>query len=353
MEPVVPELPPPIVSVVIPVYRSERFVADTIRSVLAQTLADFELIVVDDGSPDRSIAICKAFTDPRIRYVHQGNGGLAAARNAGIRAARARYIAFLDSDDLWHPEKLARHAAHLDARPEVGLSYGYSVFIDELGERLGGYQMLGKERTRPVDCFVANPIGNGSNAVLRCAVFNGIRSPGGGPATPEGCLFDEELRQAEDFELWMRIGLQTSWKIECIPWPLTLYRVHAGSLSSNVTLQYKYHLRAIAKVAEYAPDLVSKYRAAGESNLFWYLARNLVIQGKVSQARRMAARALRKCPMRVGMYKALLLVYLVLTWMLPIDAHSTLLRSGQRIYGRCQEWLIKRRQRRVLREGIR
>ena len=160
----------PVVSVVVPVFRSERFVADTIRSVLAQTLGDFELIVVDDGSPDRSIAICRTFSDPRIRYEHQANRGLAAARNAGIRSARGRFVAFLDSDDLWAPGKLAHHVAHLESRPEVGVSYGYSMFIDENGERMGSYQVLGKELTGPVDCFVANPIGNGSNAVVRAEV---------------------------------------------------------------------------------------------------------------------------------------------------------------------------------------
>lgn len=345
----------PIVSVVVPVFRSERFIAATIRSILAQTLRDFEIIVVDDGSPDRSIAICKTFTDPRIRYVHQPNRGLAAARNAGIRHARGRFVAFLDSDDLWAPGKLAHHVAHLESRPDVGVSYGISAFIDENGDRLGGYQMLGKELTGPVDCFVANPIGNGSNAMLRAEVFTEDRWRDG-HLTHERppswrCLFDEELRQAEDFELWLRIALLTSWRIACTPWAFTFYRVHASSLSSDVELQNRFHLRAIAKVAAYAPELVSRYRATGESNMFWYLARNLIFQGKLAEARDMVKRALGRKPTNLKFYQVLMSLYLGLCRVLPAKSHPGLLRWGQRLYGSCQERVIARRQRQAMSAG--
>ncbi|MEO8484799.1 MAG: glycosyltransferase [Betaproteobacteria bacterium] len=339
---------PPVVSVVVPVFRSERFVAATIRSVLAQTLRTFELIVVDDGSPDRSIEICRTFADPRIRYVHQPNRGLAAARNAGIRHARGRYIALLDSDDLWAPEKLAHQVAHLESLPEVGVSFGYSMFIDENGDRLGGYQMLGKELTRAADCFVANPIGNGSNAMLRAEVFTEERWRDGVRPAAWGCLFDEELRQAEDFELWLRIALLTRWRIACTPWVLTLYRVHPSSLSADVSAQSRFHRRAIEKVAAYAPRLVTRYRATGESNMFWYFARNHLLQGKLSDARRMVVRALGRKPANVSVYQALILVYLALCSVLPAGSHPGLLRWGQRVYGRYQERVIRRRQQRAM-----
>lgn len=337
----------PAVSVVVPVFQSERYVADTLRSVLAQTLTDFEVIVVDDGSPDRSLAICRGFSDPRIRYVHQANGGLAAARNAGIRVAGAPYVAFLDSDDLWEPEKLAHHVAHLDARPDVGVSYSFSAFVDEEGRRLGSYQMLGKQVTVARDCFVLNPIGNGSNAVVRAAVLRGERRLPGAPREPADCLFDEELRQAEDYELWVRIALQTSWRIACTPWPLTLYRLHTAGLSSDTARQRAYHLRAIEKIAVYAPGLVDRHRSRAESNLHWYLARNLLVQGRAPEARREMATALRKSPANLRLYHALLVAYLALAGMLPPAAHGRLMRAGQRIYGCCQLWLIRRRQRRA------
>jgi len=112
----------PLVSVVIPAFNAVRFLTGSIPSVLAQTWTDFELIVVDDGSTDATAACVQAFDDPRIRLVSQTNRGLAGARNGGIREARGTYIAFLDADDLWHPEKLARHVAHLQSQPGVGVS---------------------------------------------------------------------------------------------------------------------------------------------------------------------------------------------------------------------------------------
>lgn len=335
----------PLVTVVVPVYRSERYVADTIRSVLDQTLQDFEIVVVDDGSPDRSVEVCRGLGEPRLRFVHQPNRGLASARNAGIRAARGRYIAFLDSDDLWAPDKLARQVAHLDACPEVGVSYGYSMFIDEHGTPLGGYQMLGRARTEAADCLAANPIGNGSNAMLRAEVFAGTRWRDGVRPPPHGCLFDEELRQAEDFELWLRIALLTRWRIACTPWVLTRYRQHPGSLSADVEEQHRFHQRAIDKVAAYAPALVARHRARSEANLHWYLARNLILQGDLGEARRRVRSALVRRPAGMTLYQALILVYLGLCRVVPAAVHPRLLRWGQRTYGRAQAMTIRRRQR--------
>jgi glycosyltransferase involved in cell wall biosynthesis len=87
-----------------PVYNVERYVAQAVQSVLAQTYGDFELLIVDDGGQDRSVAICAGFDDPRIRILPQTNRGLAGARNTGILAARGQYVAFLDPDDRWLPE---------------------------------------------------------------------------------------------------------------------------------------------------------------------------------------------------------------------------------------------------------
>src|SRR5438132_1599837 len=113
---------PLCVSVVIPVYNGERYLADAIQSVRDQTYQNFEVIVVDDGSTDGSADVAQRFGEA-IRYVHQANGGVCKARNAGIAAARGAYIAFLDQDDLWLPDKLAAQVTYLDSHPEVGAVY--------------------------------------------------------------------------------------------------------------------------------------------------------------------------------------------------------------------------------------
>jgi glycosyltransferase involved in cell wall biosynthesis len=104
--------------------------------VLCQTLEEIELIIVDDGSQDDSIAICRAFNDPRIRIVTQRNRGLAAARNTGIAAARGQFIAFLDSDDRWDRTKLLLHVIHLRGNDHIDVSYSGSRLIDAHGHPL-------------------------------------------------------------------------------------------------------------------------------------------------------------------------------------------------------------------------
>ena len=124
----------PLVTVVIPAYNAQRWIEGTLASAVAQTYRNIEIVVVDDGSTDQTAVIVgqAARTDGRIRLLRQQNGGAPAARNHGIREARGTLIAPLDADDLWHPEKLARQVAKMQAStPEVGLVYCWTVEIDE------------------------------------------------------------------------------------------------------------------------------------------------------------------------------------------------------------------------------
>src|SRR5512145_2950370 len=114
----------PLVSVVIPSYNQAEFLADAIQSVLHQTYQNFEIIVVNDASPDNTDEVMKQFTDPRIKYiVHEKNQRLPATRNTGMNASQGEIIALLDADDLFHPEKLEAHVNFLKEHPEVGVSY--------------------------------------------------------------------------------------------------------------------------------------------------------------------------------------------------------------------------------------
>src|SRR5258708_4888702 len=114
----------PIMSIIIPVYNGERFITAAMESVQAQTLADWELIVVDDGSTDATpIILAEAAVDERRRVVRQDNAGLAAARNWGLAEATAPYVAFLDADDRWHPSYLAEMCAALDKAPRAPAAF--------------------------------------------------------------------------------------------------------------------------------------------------------------------------------------------------------------------------------------
>jgi glycosyltransferase involved in cell wall biosynthesis len=269
------------VSVIIPVYKAEKFVAETLRSLLAQTYENFEAIIVDDGSPDRSIEVCRQFHDPRIRIIQQVNQGLPGARNTGIRHAKGDYIAFLDADDLWLPDKLEKHVRHLNQSPQVGVSFSYSAFINEKSKYTGLYQVPRRIKgITPAYVLCRNPVGNGSAAVLRRETLEDIVFYDRIFGKREAYYFDEHLRfekaDATDLECWTRIATTTDWQLEGIPEALTLYRINSGGLSANAMIQYRAIEKVIEKCCAIAPDLLGGSENLAKAYYKRYVARRAV-----------------------------------------------------------------------------
>lgn len=262
------------VSVVVPVYGVEDYIEETIQSVLHQTYSDFELLVIDDESPDRSVELCRAFQDSRIKIISQNNRGLAGARNTGIRHAKGQYIAFLDGDDCWRPDKLKRHVEHLDSSPHVGVSFSRSEFMDHRGQPLGTYLMPKLTEIELADLFRSNPVGNGSAPVVRRAVFDNICNQVNREGETESVYFDENFRRSEDIECWLRILIQTDWKMEGISEPLTLYRINAQGLSASLMNQFESWKQVLEKVASYAPDVAERWSDSSKAYRLRFLARN-------------------------------------------------------------------------------
>ena len=204
----------PKVSVVVPCYNVQDTLDAAVRSVLDQSFSDFEILLVNDGSTDRTRQICDGYSDKRIRVIHKPNGGLASARNRGMMEARGSYIALLDSDDLYEPEKLAEHVAHLNANPRVGISFSHSQFINDGGTRLPIYQRGKTTAITPRQVLCRNPIGNGSAAVIRRIALADVASPSN--AEQDRGYFDTSLRQSEDVEFWLRVISTSRWRIEGI-----------------------------------------------------------------------------------------------------------------------------------------
>lgn len=265
------------VSVIIPVYNAEDYVAYTLQSLLDQTYKNFEAIIIDDGSPDNSIELCKSFLDPRIKIVQQANRGLPGARNTGIRHATGDYLSFLDADDLWLPNKLEKHVEHLNNSPEVGISFSYSAFIDGEGNYTGMYQIPRKicDITPPY-VLCRNPVSNGSCAVIRRETFEDIKFQDNLYGLEEDFYFDENFRQAEDLECWTRIAAHTDWKLEGIPEVLTLYRVNSGGLSANALNQLQALERVIDKSCKSAPEVLGPYKSLATAYCMRYVARRAV-----------------------------------------------------------------------------
>jgi glycosyltransferase involved in cell wall biosynthesis len=198
-------------------------VCDAIQSVLDQTFADWEVIVVDDGSSDNTRQVIARYTDLRIHYIYQDNKGLPGARNTGIRNAQGQYIAFLDSDDLFLPNKLSAQAAALDARPALGLVGGGYFEVDRQLRVLRELRPWEKQPTlRFADWVMACPFCPSAPLVRR-------------EWLDKAGLFDENMRYIEDWDLWLRmshLGCQMDWLKE----PVCSYRIHGGNMVRHAVL---------------------------------------------------------------------------------------------------------------------
>lgn len=205
------------VSIIMPTFNNVAFVRASLSSVMAQSFQNWELVLSDDGSADSTLGVLNQFqkSDPRIRLLTSGvNQGAARARNAAIEAATGRYIAFLDSDDLWKPEKLERQIAFMQER-DIAFSFSSYDRIDEAGQLINTHRV-----DRPVtyrDLL--------KSCVIGCltAVYDTEKL---------GKVYMPERRGGEDFGLWLRI-LKMVDAAYPIPESLAQYRVRAGSVSAN------------------------------------------------------------------------------------------------------------------------
>ena len=268
-------------SVVMPVYGVEKFVAQAIESVLAQEFQDWQLIIVNDCSPDNSMEICARYKDSRIITVeHERNQGLAAARNSGIRASSGPFVAFLDSDDTWHPAKLKRHFEHLTNNPQLGLSFSRSAFMDEQGTLTQCYQMPKLKNIEPGHLYCRNPIGNGSAPVLRREALEAIAFYPPQQLTNSNrddvCYFDPTLRQSEDIECWTRLALTRAWVIEGLPEALTYYRLNNGGLSANLHKQFQSWETMNEKLRWLNPAFIGQWGTLARAYQLRYISRQAI-----------------------------------------------------------------------------
>jgi glycosyltransferase involved in cell wall biosynthesis len=211
----------PLISVVIPAYNAERYIGEAIESVLAQTYSPLELIVVDDGSTDRTADVARAYAEATV--IVQENGGPSAARNRGAAAATGEFLAFHDSDDAMTPDKLAVQASHLTANPEAGCVLAEQELLVEPGAELPFWVEGSKVETlmppRPPE-LEGEPLVHPMTMVVRREAFGRV----GG--------FDESMRAAEDFD-WMLRASEEGVEIVRISDVLLRRRVHAASLTQD------------------------------------------------------------------------------------------------------------------------
>lgn len=200
---------PPLVSVLIPAYNAESWIAKTLASVLAQTYDHLEVLVVDDGSTDRTAELVEtiAQTDPRVHLIRQSNAGVAAARNHAARSATGLFLAPIDADDLWYPSHLADLVTCLSAAPEsVGLAYAWSLDIDAFDQPTGGFHAADIQGSVYATLLCHNFLGNASCTLIRRSVF---MQAGG---------YDEQFQAqqvygCEDWDLDLRIAAISEFRV--------------------------------------------------------------------------------------------------------------------------------------------
>jgi len=228
----------PLVSVIVPSFNYGHFLPATLESVRRQTWDAWECIVVDDGSTDDTseIALAHAQTDPRIKCVRRANGGLAAARNSGLRAATGDYVQLLDADDALEPRKLETQVGFLERERDVGIVYGDVRYFDSVT----------RERRRALysdeDWM---PKTSGSGDVVVRALLRGNIMVVNSPLVRRAVVdqvgwFDESLRSAEDWDYWLRCALaRASFQYVDGAGALALVRVHQRSMSQNRVTMYE------------------------------------------------------------------------------------------------------------------
>jgi len=218
-----------LVSVVIPAFNSERYIAECIDSVLNQTYQNIEIIIIDDGSTDNTVNIISKYKSDKIKLFNQKNSGPGAARNYGVKQASGMWVAFIDADDIWLPDKILKQlnhcSKHVWSHTDLffhGNTYPKYTKTTELTSKHSGFILK--------HLLVENSIGT-SSVLLNKEIFLEF----GG--------FNTDLRALQDWDLWLRIA--EKYEICYLDEPLVYYRVHSDSTSRNVRKTLPYHLNLI------------------------------------------------------------------------------------------------------------
>ncbi|MFG6098298.1 glycosyltransferase [Leptothoe sp. ISB3NOV94-8A] len=247
----------PLISVIVPVFNSERTIAETLQSVLKQTFVDFEVIVVNDGSQDSTLDKIAAINDQRIKVFSYENSGVSFSRNRGVSHASGDFIAFLDADDLWTTDKLMSQVTALQQSPQAVVAYSWVDCIDEAGTFLRNGRHPKYTGNVYQKLLLGNFLESGSTPLVRKQVF---QDAGG---------FNTALLTNEDWEMWVRLA--KDYEFVLVPEVQVLYRISARSKSFNLTRHEQTRLRIIEQVFEQVPETLQYLKPKCIANFYRYL----------------------------------------------------------------------------------
>jgi glycosyltransferase involved in cell wall biosynthesis len=264
-----PDQSTPLVSVIVPVFNGEKFLAQTIESVLNQTFTNFEIVVVDDGSTDRTAQITNEFTrkDGRIKLLKQNNLGVSAARNHGYNNSTGKFLAFLDADDVWLPDNLELKLAKLKSG-DYGLVHSGALVIDELGGQMSGKTIQGKEGNllNGLLAWRETQVPGPSSILLKREVMERVG------------LFDDRLSTSADQDFFIRVAAHSSiGRIDRITWH---YRVHNSNMHKNIKSMEHDVLIVFAKAKQANLFCNKKFEKDCFSNMYLILAASWAGDGR-------------------------------------------------------------------------
>lgn len=268
------------ISVIIPAYNAACTILETVNSVQQQTFLDFEIIIINDGSTDNLLGQLSAINDPRLKVFSYENGGLPVARNRGIHHATGEYIAFLDADDLWTPDKLELQLAALQSHPKAGVAYSWTYFMDELGQSFHSGQNITATGNIYADLLVSNFLAHGSNPLIRRVAVDSVGE------------FNSSLLSAEDWDYWLRLA--AIWEFVLVPKAQIFYRQSSKSMSSRVDVMERYQLEVIAQAFERAPAELQYLKNQSLAKIYQYSAQLYLTRTTGADGIRQAAKKLGK-----------------------------------------------------------
>ena len=263
------------ISVIIPAYNAEKTIKETIESVLKQTFADWELIIINDGSTDSTLDIVNGFQDGRIQVFSYPNSGASASRNKGFSHSQGEYIALLDADDLWSTDKLEAQLAALETNPQASIAYSWSDCIDESSQflRRGGHLTINGDAFPQL--LLLDILENGSNPLIRRKAFAAIDG------------FDESLPAGQDWDLYLRLAA-AGYQFVAIPRTQVFYRISTSSMSANVLRLESASVKVIDRAFQGAPLALQHLKADSLGNLYKYLTFK-ALEETVGKERNLAA----------------------------------------------------------------
>jgi glycosyltransferase involved in cell wall biosynthesis len=267
----------PRVSIIVPAYNNADYTFETVESILAQTYTDYEVLVVDDGSTDHTCDVLRQFGN-RIKYVYKENGGACSARNLGIEMSRGEFIACLDCDDLWLPEKLAHSIATFDENPEAAFVYTGCYLIDAEGKVVGQVRNLCEASEKSYSAVLGNSAIPAPTVVIRKSCLDKVG------------LFDECIFIPADWDLWLRLSRE--YPICYVDHVLSKYRLASNFTMKHISLSLDEHMYVLDKQFDGNTMFANRDKDHYRQQVLYMHAMMYRKNGDADNARRLLGRAL-------------------------------------------------------------